>query len=142
LFEIGKSLKQVVVWRKRDSKYDPKNLVPTFKSGRKSTMVWGAFFSKTWVPLSIVPPGQQKSKDFIKNIYKGHLIWFLKDFDPNHYLSLMEDNAPVHTACSSHEFLDSYNFDKIEWLAQSLDLKPIENIWLVLERNIWDLYQP
>jgi hypothetical protein len=46
-FEIGKSSKQIQVWHKTDEKYQKKNLLPTFKSGRTSTMVWGFFFGNT-----------------------------------------------------------------------------------------------
>jgi hypothetical protein len=72
-FEIGKISRQVVVWRKPKDKYKKEYLTPTFKSGQTSTMVWGAFFGATRAPLTIIPPGQQKAAQFIKNVYEKAL---------------------------------------------------------------------
>ena len=141
-FEIGKFSRQVVFWRKKEEKYKKKCLVPTFKSGQTSTMVWGAFFGHTRAPLAVVPPGQQSAKNLIDNIYDKELIPFLEEADPDHKLTLMEDNAPVHTAQLSREYLSDYDIKKMDWLAQSLDLNPIENVWKVLKSNVQELYQP
>ena len=54
----------------------------------------------------------------------------------------MEDNTPVHTAFVSCEFLKKKRIIKMDWPAQSPDLKQINFFWLVLKRNIQDLYQP
>jgi len=141
-FEIGKPSRQIKVWRGKKAKFDPKNLVPTFKSGRVSTMVWGSFFSNKKGPLIVVPPGQRKATDFIENVYKKALVPFLKKTDPHHLLTLMEDNAPVHTAKASRSFLAENSITKIVWPAQSPDLNPIENVWFLLKSNIQELYQP
>ena len=42
---------------------------------------------------------------------------------------LMQDNVPCHTAKSAKTFLTEENITVIEWLAQSLDMNPIENVW-------------
>jgi transposase len=105
-------------------------------------MARGSFFSNTKGPIAIVPPGQRKAVDFIDNIYKPTLIPFLNQVDPSQHLLIMEDKAPVHTARASGNFLKSNNVNKINWPAQSPDLNPIKNVWLVLKRNIQDLYQP
>ena len=105
-------------------------------------MVWGSFFGNTKGPITVVPPGQRKASDFIKNIYKPTLIPFINQVDPNQRLTIMEDNAPVHTARVSRDFLKKEGIKKIDWPEQSLDLNPIENILLVLKQNIQDIYQP
>ena len=105
-------------------------------------MVWGSFFSNKKGPLIVVPPGQRKATDFIENVYKKALIPFLKKTNPDHLLTLMEDNAPVHTAKATRSFLAENSITKIVWPAQSPDLNPIENVWFLLKSNIQELYQP
>ncbi|KAI7940603.1 hypothetical protein MJO28_012888 [Puccinia striiformis f. sp. tritici] len=120
----------VRVWQTKQQKYNLKCLEPTFKSGRSSTMVGGAFFGITKTPLVFIPPSQRKAPDFIRNVYKPGLIPFLKDKDPDRSrrLLLMEDGAPVHTAKLSVEFRAEAKIDKIpNWPSQSPDLNPIEN---------------
>jgi hypothetical protein len=104
LFDVGKLSKQTKVWQKKGKKYNPECLQPTFKSGRTSTMVWGAFFNITKGPLVFLPPKQQTAKDFIENVYRPHLVPFLQNKDPEHQLIFMEDNTLVHTALASHNF--------------------------------------
>ena len=42
-FEIGKNSRQLKVWRRSYKRYSWDCLAPTFKSGRTSVMIWGAF---------------------------------------------------------------------------------------------------
>ena len=42
-FEIGKNSRQVRVWRTANERYSSNCIVPTFKSGRTSLMIWGAY---------------------------------------------------------------------------------------------------
>ena len=42
-FEVGKNSRQVHVWRNAYERYSSSCIVPTFKSGRTSLMIWGAF---------------------------------------------------------------------------------------------------
>jgi predicted transcriptional regulator len=105
-FEIGKLSEPDLVWQTRSQKYNPDCLQATFKSGRTSTMVWGAFFSTTKLLLVFLPPKEKKETDFIKNVYKPTLIPFLKQENPKRKknLILMEDNAPIHTAKICSDF--------------------------------------
>ena len=40
-----------------------------------------------------------------------------------------QDNASSHTAELTQDVFDNYGIDFIEWLANSPDSSPIENIW-------------
>ena len=42
-FEVRKTLRQITVWQKSDECYNLDCSIPTFKSGRTSIIVWGAF---------------------------------------------------------------------------------------------------
>jgi hypothetical protein len=42
-FEVGKNSRQIHVWRTAYDRYASDCIVPTFKSGRNSLMIWGAF---------------------------------------------------------------------------------------------------
>lgn len=55
-FEIGKISQQAMVWRTPQEKFKPDCLAPTFKSGRASIMIWGAFIGESTSPLVIMPP--------------------------------------------------------------------------------------
>ena len=42
-FEVGKNSRQIHVWRTVNERFASSCIVPTFKSGRTSLMIWGAF---------------------------------------------------------------------------------------------------
>ena len=49
--EIVKESRTCTVWRREGERYREECLVPTFKSGRKSIMVWGCISYGKWGPL-------------------------------------------------------------------------------------------
>jgi len=121
-FEIGKNSRSVSVWRTKCEKYESDCLEPTFKSGRTSTMVWGAFFDTTKTNLVFIPPKSRKAADFIQHVYKPGLVPFLQEHDPDHSLNLVlrEDGAPVNKAKLSADFLAQAKIKKTSQLATSV----------------------
>ena len=47
----------------------------------------------------------------------------------------MQDDALSHTAKSVKTFLSAENVTVMEWLAQSSDMNPIENVWKLLNER-------
>ena len=47
----------------------------------------------------------------------------------------MQDNASCHTAKSVKTFLSEEDVTVMEWLAQSPDMNPIENVWKLLNER-------
>ena len=47
----------------------------------------------------------------------------------------MQDNAPCHTAKSVKTFFSEEDVTVMEWLAQSPDMNPIENVWKLLNER-------
>ena len=49
---------------------------------------------------------------------------------------LLHDKDPKHTSNVVSKLLDELRLKKLDWPSISPDLKPIENIWAVLKRNV------
>ena len=92
-FEIGKNLRQVRVWRTANERYSSNCIVPTFKSGRTSLMIWGAFARGQKSKLVFMLKNRRSAKDFVEVVYEGELFHFMVKIP---YAVLMEDGAPVH----------------------------------------------
>ncbi|GFT45813.1 transposable element Tcb2 transposase [Trichonephila clavipes] len=54
----------------------------------------------------------------------------------NPELILMDDNVRSHKALLVDEFLEGEHIYRIDWLARSSDLNPLEYVWDALERAI------
>ncbi|KAI7944391.1 hypothetical protein MJO28_010086 [Puccinia striiformis f. sp. tritici] len=141
-FETGKLSQQVHVWRQAKEEMKPECLEPTFKSGRSSTSIWGAFFGITKIPIVFLRSSGTKAVDYIDQVYKGRLVDTLATVDPNHQILLMEDNASSHTAKLSQEFRAKHHITRIVWPPQSPDLNPTENLWKFLKTGIYNQYHP
>ena len=50
-------------------------------------------------------------------------------------LIFQQDNAPIHKAVGTSNFLKEYNIRTMDWPANSPDLNPIENCWTLLKKN-------
>ena len=52
----------------------------------------------------------------------------------------MQDNAPIHTAQLSQEWLEVHGVATINWPPYSPDLNPIEHMWWALKRKLHEIH--
>ena len=69
-----------------------------------------------------------------KKILKKHVVPNLRTVI-NQPAVFMPDNAPCHTAKSVKTFLSEKDAAVMEWLVQSPDMNPIENVWKLLNER-------
>jgi len=52
----------------------------------------------------------------------------------------MHDNASIHTAQATREFLKEHGIRVIEWPPYLPDLNPIEHMWWILKKLMYKRY--
>ena len=66
------------------------------------------------------------------------LMWpeCLRQLQRNPDFVLMEDGAPCHSAHYTNQERDKQGIPKLDWVSNSPDFNPIEQIWTILKRRI------
>ena len=128
--ELGKDSRRVWVWRNQGERYNSSCIVPSFKSGRQSLMVWGCIAHGRRGPLVRMPKDERKGTDYVRLILAGPLWDFYRDlFDERGIMAVMEDGAPIHRCAAAKNFHANHHIEVFSHLAQSPDLNPIEHVW-------------
>jgi len=129
--EVGKQSCQIRVWHSVDERFKHECLVPSFKSGRVSVMVWSCFIDNIKGLLIFFDdykaPKQKINKNIYTKVLDNNLVLFIA---AAHLLIgrnpiFQHDNAPVHKVL---DWLKSKNIKYMDWPSRSPDLNPIENI--------------
>jgi Transposase/DDE superfamily endonuclease len=130
-FALFESDGRVRVWRNPGESYNENCILPTVKFGGGSVMFWGCFGWHGVGPLVVVD-GNMNSDDYINILANNFIPWV--DNYPNSIFQ--QDGAPCHTSNYSVWWMRTHNIPILDWVPQSPDLNPIENLWNHLDYQV------
>ena len=130
---LGKESSAPLVWRRTHEAFDEKCILPSFKSGRSSVMIWGCIAYNRKGPLVVLPKDRRKGVDYVDLVLSKPLWDFYSILlEERGIVKVMEDGAPVHTCQVAKDFRNSHFLDIFPHPAQSPDMNPIEHVWYLI----------
>lgn len=97
-------------------------------------MVWAAILQGQGFTTCYID-GKITAEDYQNVLEETYLPW-KATLRPEPYI-FQQDNAPVHSARSTKDWLADHDIETLPWPARSPDLNPVENFWAQLSRYVY-----
>ena len=107
-------------------------------------MYWGCFSWWGIGPLVRVE-GTMDTDAYINTLAEHFVPWAneMAAQHPEHTgTTFQQDNASIHVSNYAKWWMNSHNFDLLEWPACSPDFNPIENLWDIVDSNMRKMESP
>ncbi|CAH2083903.1 unnamed protein product [Euphydryas editha] len=107
--------------------------------GGASVMVWAGITGHLKTELAYCS-GRMNAANY-RELLHEHLLPFITLTEDKNII-FQQDNAPIHVASTTKKWFEDFGIRILEWPACSPDLNPMENVWGILARKIYDQEKP
>ena len=101
-------------------------------------MVWGAIGYGRRSPLIFIR-GNMTAARYIDDVLEPGLLPYIEELQNALF---QQDNALLHIAHRTMQFLEDADVDILPWPPRSPDLNPIEHVWDMMGRRLTSLQNP
>ncbi|GFT97907.1 transposable element Tcb2 transposase [Trichonephila clavipes] len=133
-FSLSSDSHRILIWRERGSRNHPSNIIESDRYGGRGVLIWGGIMLGSRTHLHIFDAGSVNGTRYCNEI----LLPYVRLFRGTMGLQFlfMDDNAPCHHTVAAEQLLESEDIERMDWLARSPDLNPIEHVWDFLGRRL------
>ncbi|GFX77425.1 transposable element Tcb2 transposase [Trichonephila clavipes] len=133
-FSLSSDSHRILIWRERGSRNHSSNIIERDKYGGRGLLVWGGIMLGSRTDLHIFDAGSVNGTRYCNEILLPYVRLFRGAMGLK--FLFMDDNAPCHRTLAAEQLLESEDIERMDWLARSPDLNPIEHVWDFLRRRL------
>ncbi|GFY18650.1 transposable element Tcb2 transposase [Trichonephila clavipes] len=133
-FSLSSDSHHILIWRERESRNHPSNIIERNRHGGRGVLVWGGIMLGSRTDLYIFDAGSVIGARYCNEILLPYVRLFRGAMGLQ--FLFMDDNAPCHRTVASEQLLQSEDIERMDWPARSPDLNPIAHVWDFLGRPL------
>ncbi|GFY19201.1 transposable element Tcb2 transposase [Trichonephila clavipes] len=133
-FILSSDSHHILIWREWGSRNHPSNIIERDRYGDRGVLVWGGIMLGSRTVLQVFDAGSVNRTRYCNEILLPYVRLFRGAMGLQ--FVFMDDNAPCHRTVAVEQLLESEVIERLDWLARSPDLNPIEHVWDFLGRRL------
>lgn len=103
--------------------------------GGGSVMIWMAFCASGRTRVFFID-SRMNAGSYVSLLSDSLVPFVNENFEKNYFFQ--QDNAPCHRAKTTKNWLEEKEIPLLEWPSRSPDLNPIENLWGLIARKVYE----